>query len=133
LLGYSGGAEWGGNAIDPDGIFYQNANEAFWNLQMISRAGWNKELASLSRGNALFITNCSACHGTDRKGSPGLYPDLTHVGAKHSQKTSPPSSKAATAKCQPSPPCRTKIARPSPDFCSGPGGQSRQKVNTHSR
>ena len=83
LLGYSGGAEWGGNAIDPDGIFYQNANEAFWDLQLISRAGWNKELASLSHGNALFITNCSACHGTDRKGSPGLYPDLTHVGSKH--------------------------------------------------
>ena len=85
LLGYSGGAEWGGNAVDPNGIFYQNANEAFWNLQMISRAGWNKELASLSRGNALFITNCSACHGTDRKGSPGLYPDLTRVGSKYSQ------------------------------------------------
>jgi len=85
LLGYSGGAEWGGNAVDPDGIFYQNANEAFWNLQMISRAGWMKELASLSRGNALFVTNCSACHGTDRKGSPGLYPDLTRVGFNHSQ------------------------------------------------
>src|SRR6202020_3095726 len=50
LLGYSGGAEWGGNAIDPDGIFYQNANEAFWDLQLISRADWNKELASLSQG-----------------------------------------------------------------------------------
>jgi quinoprotein glucose dehydrogenase len=85
LLGYSGGAEWGGNAVDPGGIFYQNANEAFWDLQLISRAGWNKELASLSRGNALFITNCSACHGTDRKGSPGLYPDLTRVGFNHSQ------------------------------------------------
>jgi quinoprotein glucose dehydrogenase len=85
LLGYSGGAEWGGNAVDQDGIFYQNANEAFWDLQLISRAGWNKELASLSRGNALFITNCSACHGKDRKGSPGLYPDLTHVGVRHTE------------------------------------------------
>ncbi len=84
LLGYSGGAEWGGNAADPDGIFYQNANEAFWDLQMITMEGWNKELAALSRGNALYVTNCSACHGMDRKGSANLYPDLTRVGLRRS-------------------------------------------------
>ncbi|MBK9680612.1 MAG: hypothetical protein IPO69_17445 [Saprospiraceae bacterium] len=28
LFGYSGGAEWGGNAIDPEGILYQNVNIA---------------------------------------------------------------------------------------------------------
>lgn len=82
LLGYSGGAEWGGSAGDPGGIFYQNANEAFWDLQMIPLAGWQKELASLSHGNALYVTNCSACHGVDRKGSPGQFPDLTRVGAR---------------------------------------------------
>jgi quinoprotein glucose dehydrogenase len=80
LLGYSGGAEWGGNAGDTDGIFYQNANEAFWDLQMISMADWQKELARVSRGKALYITNCSACHGADRKGSPGQFPDLTGIG-----------------------------------------------------
>jgi quinoprotein glucose dehydrogenase len=85
LLGYSGGAEWGGSAADPDGIFYQNANEAFWDLQMITMAGWNKELASLSRGNALYVTNCSACHGMDRKGSASLYPDLTRVGLRRTE------------------------------------------------
>lgn len=84
LLGYSGGAEWGGNAVDPGGVLYQNANEAFWDLQMVSLADWDKELASLSRGHALYITNCSACHGVDRKGgNAGQFPDLRRVGSKH--------------------------------------------------
>jgi quinoprotein glucose dehydrogenase len=82
LLGYSGGAEWGGNAGDPDGILYQNANEAFWDLQMISRADEDKELASLSNGKGLYMVNCSACHGADRRGSPGQFPDLRRVGVR---------------------------------------------------
>lgn len=79
LLGYSGGAEWGGNATDPNGILYQNANEGFWDLQLFSLAGWEKALASVSRGTALYMTNCSACHGRDRRGSPNQYPDLTRT------------------------------------------------------
>jgi quinoprotein glucose dehydrogenase len=82
LPGYSGGAEWGGNAVDPGGVLYQNANEAFWDLQMVTLADWNKELAALSRGNGLYVTNCSACHGADRKGNAGQFPDLTRVGNK---------------------------------------------------
>ena len=46
LLGYSGGAEWGGSAVDPEGIFYQNANEAFWDLQMNFHLRELKPLAS---------------------------------------------------------------------------------------
>jgi len=79
LLGYSGGAEWGGNATDPNGILYQNANEGFWDLQLFSLAGWEKALASVSRGTALYMTNCSACHGRDRRGSRNQYPDLTRT------------------------------------------------------
>jgi quinoprotein glucose dehydrogenase len=82
LLGYSGGAEWGGNAGDPDGILYQNANEAFWDLQMISRADEDKELASLSQGQGLYKVYCAACHGADRRGSPGQFPDLRRVGVR---------------------------------------------------
>ena len=79
LLGYSGGAEWGGNATDPNGILYQNANEGFWDLQLFSLAEWEKALASVSRGTALYMTNCSACHGRDRRGSPNQFPDLTRT------------------------------------------------------
>src|SRR5690606_5084645 len=38
LFGVGGGAEWGGNAIDPDGIFYQNANDNPWVKIMIDTA-----------------------------------------------------------------------------------------------
>jgi quinoprotein glucose dehydrogenase len=79
LLGYSGGAEWGGNATDPDGVLYQNANEGFWDLQLFSIAAWEKALANMSRGNALYMTNCSACHGQNRRGSPNQFPDLTQT------------------------------------------------------
>jgi quinoprotein glucose dehydrogenase len=37
-----GGAEWGGNAIDPDGTLYQNANEMVWDLKLIQQTTGNK-------------------------------------------------------------------------------------------
>ena len=82
LVGYSGGAEWGGNAIDSDGIFYQNINDAPWLLQMISMKDRQKEMASLSQGRGLYMTNCAACHGADRKGNGHEIPDLTNIGQK---------------------------------------------------
>lgn len=82
LFGYSGGAQWGGNAIDPEGILYQNANHAPWELKMIDAETRDRELQSLSPGNALYVSNCSACHGEDRKGSGTLIPSLVEVGKK---------------------------------------------------
>lgn len=84
LFGYSGGAEWGGNAIDPEGILYQNANEAPWELKMAGKKDIDTELASLSRGNALYIRNCASCHGEDRKGNGSVVPNLTDVEKKRS-------------------------------------------------
>lgn len=86
LFGYSGGAEWGGNAIDPNGILYQNANDDPWLLQMIDTATRNKEFASLSKGNALYMINCSACHGQSRQGNGSQFPGLENIGSKHSAK-----------------------------------------------
>ncbi len=83
-IGYSGGAEWGGNAIDPDGIFYQNANEDAWDLQMIDMAALSKEMASLSPGHLVYVKKCSFCHGMDRKGSGTQFPNLLHIGDKRS-------------------------------------------------
>src|SRR6201996_5528211 len=60
LVGYSGGAEWGGNAVDSEGIFYQNANDAPWLLRMISMAERRKEIAKLSVGYGLYVANCAA-------------------------------------------------------------------------
>jgi quinoprotein glucose dehydrogenase len=84
LFGYSGGAEWGGNAIDPDGILYQNANIAPWELKMIDRQTREAELASLSPGAALYLRNCSACHGHDRNGSGTLVPSLVDIQKRRS-------------------------------------------------
>ena len=82
LFGYSGGAQWGGNAIDPEGILYQNANHAPWELKMINKEDRDKESASLSPGNALYNSNCASCHGDDRKGSGTIIPSLVDVGKK---------------------------------------------------
>jgi quinoprotein glucose dehydrogenase len=81
LFGYSGGAEWGGNAVDPDGVFYQNANEEPWELIMID-ARQKKSEAPRTLGNSLYLANCAACHGQDRKGSGPELPALVDIGKK---------------------------------------------------
>ncbi|MEZ4830359.1 MAG: PQQ-binding-like beta-propeller repeat protein [Bacteroidia bacterium] len=84
LFGYSGGAEWGGNSMDPEGILYQNVNHAPWELRMISREALEKDNAALSPGNRLFIRNCAVCHGEDRKGNSTLVPGLLDIGRRRS-------------------------------------------------
>lgn len=85
LFGYSGGAEWGGNSVDPDGILYQNVNEAPWELTMIDKASRERETATLTPGQALFNRNCAACHGADRKGNGSVVPSLLSVGKKRTK------------------------------------------------
>lgn len=82
LFGYSGGAEWGGNSIDPNGILYQNSNDDPWILQLIDTATVNREIAAVSKGNAIYIQNCAVCHGQDRRGSGTQFPSLTAIGDK---------------------------------------------------
>lgn len=82
LIGYSGGAEWGGNAVDPNGILYQNSNNAPWELRMVSRADRQKEIAALSKGQGLYVDNCSSCHGMDRKGNGREIPSLVDIGSR---------------------------------------------------
>jgi quinoprotein glucose dehydrogenase len=74
--GMDGGAEWGGAAYDPDtGMLYVNANEMAWILKVKERPPM---LAGKS-GEALYMNNCSVCHGTERKGSPPEFPPLIGV------------------------------------------------------
>ena len=83
FYGFGGGAEWGGNAADPQGILYQNANNMLWWLQMRDMRNAPNELAS--RGKTLFNANCAVCHGVDGKGSGSgeqAYPVLTDVGKR---------------------------------------------------
>jgi quinoprotein glucose dehydrogenase len=50
---------------------------------MMDTATRNAETVSVSRGNALYIMNCAACHGADRKGS-GSFPTLVDIREKRS-------------------------------------------------
>ena len=65
--GFDGGAEWGGAAVDPEGVLYVNGNEMPWVLTMVetpARAG-----SSPATGAAIYQQICAACHGTDRTGN----------------------------------------------------------------
>lgn len=79
-IGVSGGAEWGGSAADPEGIFYQNVNEMPWELKMVNVAEQLKK--TKSKGNSLYIKNCTVCHGQDKKGDGDMYPSLIGLEKK---------------------------------------------------
>jgi quinoprotein glucose dehydrogenase len=85
LYGYSGGAEWGGNAVDTAGILFQNANNGLWKLQMEYTVASLHETESSSGGQRLYIAYCSSCHGKDKKGNgaeiPGLLQTRMHLNA----------------------------------------------------
>ncbi len=88
-LGFGGGAEWGGTAADPDGVFYVNGNNMLWWLKMRDSRTGGKGVA-LTRGAALFNSNCSVCHGLGGNGKAEsstneAYPDLTNVGKRLSK------------------------------------------------
>ena len=61
--GFDGAAEWGGQAVDPNGILYLNSNEMPWILTMINAA------AGTTNGERIYLQMCAACHGQDRSGT----------------------------------------------------------------
>ncbi|WP_268225770.1 c-type cytochrome, partial [Sinomicrobium oceani] len=77
LIGYSGGAEWGGNAIDDEGILYVNANEEPWVVKMIDANRFDHK-KGISEGEKHYLKNCAMCHGADRKGG-AQFPELLQV------------------------------------------------------
>ena len=79
--GFDGGAEWGGAAVDPDGVLYVNGNEMPWILTMVETR--RKEGESAASGAALYQQICAVCHGTERQGNPGQnVPSLVGVGQR---------------------------------------------------
>ncbi len=65
--GLDGGAEWGGVAVDPDGIMYVNSNEMAWLISLDEAKPTNEKL--VSPGGQVYAANCSSCHGSERKGN----------------------------------------------------------------
>jgi glucose dehydrogenase len=69
--GFDGGAEWGGPAVDPrTGVIYINANDLAWT------GGLTENKSGGSPGFRVYQSQCSVCHGGDRKGSPPAFPSL---------------------------------------------------------
>jgi quinoprotein glucose dehydrogenase len=72
--GFDGGAEWGGPAVDPQtAILYVNANEMAWTGALAPDAGENGP-------KALYMSQCSVCHGEKMTGSPPAMPSLVGAG-----------------------------------------------------
>jgi quinoprotein glucose dehydrogenase len=83
--GLDGGAEWGGAAVDPDGIIYINSNEMAWIISLNTKQS-DDQLAQLTPGQRLYTTNCSACHGAERKGNAESgFPSLVDVRTRRSR------------------------------------------------
>jgi quinoprotein glucose dehydrogenase len=80
--GFDGGGEWGGPAVDPDGILYVNSTNMAWLVSM-SDTPKEADLAQMSLGRRRYTENCVACHGPERKGLPaGGIPSLVGVGSR---------------------------------------------------
>jgi quinoprotein glucose dehydrogenase len=80
--GLDGGAEWGGAAVDPDGIMYVNSSEMAW---LIALNESEDDVASelLSPGAQVYTKYCSSCHGAERKGNAASgFPSLVDVNKK---------------------------------------------------
>jgi quinoprotein glucose dehydrogenase len=82
MPGFDGGGEWGGPAVDPDGILYVNNNNMAW-LVSLSDTPKEADLAKMSLGHRRYTEYCLACHGVERKGLPaGGIPSLVGVGTR---------------------------------------------------
>ena len=77
--GTDGGAQWGGAAVDPDGVMYVPAKEipVYTSLTDAPKA----EL--ITSGKKLYDLHCAPCHGTDLSGDhSGAYPSLVDISKR---------------------------------------------------
>ncbi len=71
--GFDGGAEWGGQAFDPEtGLLYVNVNEMAWIHRLVERGSVSGPVT----GKRLYQRHCAACHLDDRSGTPPNFPSL---------------------------------------------------------
>jgi quinoprotein glucose dehydrogenase len=80
--GFDGGAEWGGQAFDPEtGLYYVNANEMAWILRLVPRPAQRGRQS----GRVLYNRYCAACHREDFGGSPPEFPSLVQISARRTR------------------------------------------------
>ena len=76
--GFDGGAEWGGQAFDPDThLYYVNANDLAWTGGLAPNIGGRS-------GLALYRQHCASCHRDDRNGTPPQIASLVGIGNRKS-------------------------------------------------
>lgn len=80
IPGLDGGAEWGGAAVDPDGIMYVNASDLAWIIPLVETQARGSS-HELGRNN--YTIFCAGCHGLDRAGNPlQSIPALNDLGQR---------------------------------------------------
>jgi quinoprotein glucose dehydrogenase len=81
--GFSGGAEWGGQAYDPEThLFYVNANEMPWILRLVPPSAMRRT----SKASLIYRSRCASCHGPDMKGAPPEYPAVHNLQGRMTEK-----------------------------------------------
>ena len=71
--GTDGGGQWGGAAVDPDGIMYVPAKE----VPVYTSLTDAPPQQALTSASTLYQTHCASCHGADLTGDhSGAYPSL---------------------------------------------------------
>ncbi len=83
--GTDGGAQWGGAAVDENGILYVPAKEIPVTMGLVpTSAVADKNVGAT--GARLYQTHCAACHGQNREGShDGTYPALAAISQKRNE------------------------------------------------
>ncbi len=77
--GFDGGAEWGGQAFDPQtGLYYVNANDLVWTGGLAPA-----EQPATSAG--VYRQHCASCHRDDLQGAPPQIPTLAGIGTRRSR------------------------------------------------
>ena len=74
--GFDGGAEWGGQAFDPEtGFYYVNANDLAW-------TGGLAPAVEATTGRGIYQQNCATCHRDDLQGAPPQIASLVGIGQR---------------------------------------------------
>ena len=82
--GFDGGAEWGGQALDPEtGILYVNANDIAWTGRLTETTSAEAEENS---PKGLYTSQCAVCHGENMEGAPPNVPSLAGIHLRISSK-----------------------------------------------
>lgn len=80
--GFDGGAEWGGQALDPEtGILYLNSNDIAWTGELAENTRAESEQ---NTPKGMYTSQCAVCHGESMAGSPPAIPSLLDAGQKMS-------------------------------------------------